>query len=256
MTAAPPTAESGPTGPPRTVPRETAQPAPGGADPRPSLTDAARDLLGPSIDVLVRYSELLAGAAVERGLLGPREAPRLWDRHLLNSAVVAPLIPDGSSVADIGSGAGLPGIVLALVRPDLEVTLVEPLLRRVTFLQEVVDSLAIPNARVVRVRAEERSAEVVSGRVAPVDVVTARAVAPLGRLGTWCLPLLRDGGQLLALKGAGAESELAAATGELRAAGARSWELVEVGSGIVDPPTRVVRVTAGAPSRRGRRRTR
>jgi 16S rRNA (guanine527-N7)-methyltransferase len=178
-------------------------------------------LLPPAADPdrLQAYHDLLAGAGVERGLIGPREVPRLWDRHLGNSAwVVLPapgLVPVGAEVADVGSGAGLPGLVWAIVRPDLRVTLIEPLLRRATFLSEAAAELELGDrVAVVRDRAEH-----VAGERA-FDVVTARAVAPLERLLGWTLPLLRDHGQLLALKGQSAEDEIVAArpaVGRLRA---------------------------------------
>ena len=153
-----------------------------------------------------RYAELLTSAGVERGLLGPREASRVWERHLLNCAVIGELLPRAARVVDVGSGAGLPGIPLACARPDLRIDLVEPLARRVTFLEEAVAALALaPRVSVVRGRAEERA---VVRRVAPVAWVTARAVAPLDRLAAWCLPLLQPGGRLLALKGRHAAQEL------------------------------------------------
>jgi 16S rRNA (guanine527-N7)-methyltransferase len=153
-----------------------------------------------------RYAELLTSAGVERGLLGPREASRVWERHLLNCAVIGELLPRAARVVDVGSGAGLPGIPLACARPDLRIDLVEPLARRVTFLEEAVAALAlVPRVSVVRGRAEERA---VVRRVAPVAWVTARAVAPLDRLAAWCLPLLEPGGRLLALKGRRAAQEL------------------------------------------------
>ncbi len=222
----------------------------------PELSAEARELLGDSLVALTSYVELLAGPGVERGLIGPRESPRLWTRHVLNCAVVAPLIAPDAAVDDVGSGAGLPGMVLALVRPDLEVTLVEPLLRRATFLTEVVDRLAVGNVRVERIRAEDAVRAVNSGSRAARDVVTARAVAPLDRLAGWCLPLLKEGGTLLAVKGSTAQAEVDASAVVLRAAGARSVEVIAVGEGIVDPPTTVVRVTTGGrPSTgRGRRR--
>jgi 16S rRNA (guanine527-N7)-methyltransferase len=153
-----------------------------------------------------KTAELLTSAGVERGLLGPREASRVWERHLLNCAVVGELLPRAARVVDVGSGAGLPGIPLACARPDLRIDLVEPLARRVTFLEEAVAALALaPRVSVVRGRAEERA---VVRRVAPVAWVTARAVAPLDRLAAWCLPLLQPGGCLLALKGRRAAQEL------------------------------------------------
>src|SRR4051794_22045516 len=152
------------------------------------------------------FAELLAGPGVVRGLLGPREVPRIWDRHVLNCAVVSDLFPPSARVVDVGSGAGLPGIPLALRRPDLRIDLVEPLQRRCTFLTEVVDALELGNrVQVVHGRAEERS---VQGEVGDAAWVTARAVAPLDRLAGWCLPLLGAGGTLVALKGERAEAEI------------------------------------------------
>lgn len=172
-----------------------------------------------------------------RGLLGPREVPRIWDRHVLNCAVLTQLLPGGTRVCDIGSGAGLPGLVLAIARPDLSVVLLEPLLRRYDFLVETVEALSLTNVTVRRARAEDLHGELA------VPVVTARAVASLDRLAAWALPLLAPGGQLLALKGASAESELRGAAPTLRRLGAVNWSLETVGSGVVTPPTTVVRVT-------------
>ena len=175
--------------------------------------------------------------------------PRLWDRHLLNCAVLERLIPEESTVADIGTGAGLPGIVLALVRPDLQVALVEPLLRRTTFLQEAVDELGLDNATVVRSRAEELPQ-------ASYDVVTSRAVAPLGKLAGWCLPLCVEGGLMLAMKGSSAEEELDASERELAALGAELWHIHQLGVDELAQPTTVVSIVAGRAaggSRHGRR---
>jgi 16S rRNA (guanine527-N7)-methyltransferase len=185
---------------------------------------------------------MLASRGVERGLIGPREVPRLWDRHLLNCGVVADLIEPGATVWDVGSGAGLPGVVVALLRPDLRVTLLEPLLRRTRFLEECVAELRLPNTTVVRGRAEEHA-----GRVG-ADVVLARAVAPMNRLATWALPLLRPGGELLAMKGDAAAEELEAATATLRRLRASSWDVRRVGHGVSETPTTVVSVVAGSTS--------
>ena len=201
----------------------------------PAPPPAAVELFGAALDLMATYAGLLAGAGVERGLIGPREVPRLWERHLLNCAVIAELIPVGAAVDDVGSGAGLPGIVLALCRPDLKITLVEPLLRRSVFLDEVRVELGLPNVTVVRQRAEDRVG-------AGADVVTARAVAPMHRLAGWCLPLLRPGGVLLALKGASATDELVEHAAAIRRVGGRDCEVLTVGAGVVDPPTTVVRV--------------
>lgn len=203
---------------------------------------AAEALFGETFPVAARYTELLAGAGVERGLIGPREVPRLWERHVMNCAVVEEAIPNGADVIDIGSGAGLPGVVLGILRPDLTVTLLEPLLRRTVFLQECVELLGLRNVSVRRGRAEE-----VHGILA-ADVVTARAVAPLPKLAGWALPLLRKDGSLLALKGEQAEAELAAARGDLSKQRPTVSEVIRVGRGKVDPATTVVRVTATAVS--------
>ncbi|WP_308165823.1 16S rRNA (guanine(527)-N(7))-methyltransferase RsmG [Actinomadura sp. NEAU-AAG7] len=196
----------------------------------------AREVFGDALPIAERYAAFLADAGVERGLIGPREVDRLWERHLINCAVVAEAIPDGAQVVDVGSGAGLPGIVLAIVRPDLRVTLLEPLLRRTTFLNECVELLGLPNVEVRRARAEEVVEEF------SMDVATARAVAPLDRLAKWALPLLRPGGELLALKGERAAAELEEARPVLKRFGVRTTELLQVGRGMVDPPTTLVRV--------------
>ena len=193
-------------------------------------------------DSLARYAELLATAGVERGLIGPREVPRLWDRHLLNCAVAVPLVPEGADVIDVGSGAGLPGIVWAIVRADITVTCLEPLQRRATFLEEVVSDLGLTGrAHVVRARAED----IVRGR-GPVTslrarVVTARAVAPLERLAGWTVPLVQPGGELLALKGRSAAGEVEASRAGLERLGIVAVEIVECGERVVDPVTTVVR---------------
>jgi 16S rRNA (guanine527-N7)-methyltransferase len=208
---------------------------------------AAVAVFGAAVDRAAAYARLLATDGIVRGLIGPGEVPRLWDRHLLNSAAIAPLVPDGARVVDVGSGAGLPGIPLALVRPDLTVTLLEPSARRVAFLLECVDRLGLDNVTVVRGRAEEGP---VRRELGGADVVTARAVAPLDKLAGWCLPLLRTGGRLLALKGSTAAEELAAVQ---PLAGAADAVLIEVGN----PPATVVVVTRGtvrATARGGRAR--
>lgn len=203
-------------------------------------------MFGDRLELACRYADLLATDGSVRGLIGPREVPRLWERHLINSAVIGEVIDAGASVVDVGSGAGLPGIPLALARPDLPVTLLEPLLRRAIFLEEVVEALGLSMVSVVRGRAEQP----VPG-LGRFDVVTARAVAPLERLVTWCLPLVAPGGEVVAMKGASAEQEVAAATGVWRKHGWPTPEVVECGAGIVSPPTTVVRVRT---SRTGRAR--
>ncbi|MEE1930017.1 16S rRNA (guanine(527)-N(7))-methyltransferase RsmG [Streptomyces sp. TRM 70351] len=210
------------------------------AEAPPAAPEAARKVFGTRYADAVRYAELLADAGVRRGLIGPREVPRLWERHLLNCAVLAEVVPEGVTVCDVGSGAGLPGIPLALVRPDLRITLLEPLLRRTTFLQEVVELLGLDHVTVVRGRAEE-----VLGSLAPVHVVTARAVAPLDRLAGWGVPLLRPYGEMLALKGDTAEQELHGARSALQKLGVVKTTVVQVGEGIVEPLSTVVRAEVG-----------
>lgn len=174
--------------------------------------DAAREVYGAQYQVISRYVDILTSTAVDRGLLGPREADRVWDRHILNCAALSSLIAADSSVADVGSGAGLPGIPLALLRPDLRVTLIEPLLRRFTFLEETVEQLGIADrVQVVRSRAEDHHQS--------YNFVVARAVAPVVRLIGWCDPLRAKGGVVLALKGESAADEVAAAERQLNAAG-------------------------------------
>ena len=206
----------------------------------------AHTVFGERLPLAQHFAELLATDGVTRGLIGPREAPRLWDRHLLNCAVVADIIEPDAHVIDLGSGAGLPGIVLGILRPDLTIVLLEPLLRRVTFLSECVAELGLRNVTVRRARAEEAKGSL-SG-----DVVTARAVAPLDRLLGWGLPLLRPGGVLLAFKGERAEAELDAAGPVLRGFGVRTAELLQVGHGKVEPPTTIVRVVAERPPGRAK----
>ncbi|MFF7360244.1 16S rRNA (guanine(527)-N(7))-methyltransferase RsmG [Streptomyces sp. NPDC008125] len=206
----------------------------------PQAPEAAQAVFGEFFPEAVRYAELLADAGVKRGLIGPREVPRLWERHLLNCAVLSEVVPRDVTVCDVGSGAGLPGIPLALVRPDLKITLLEPLLRRTNFLQEVVELLGLDHVTVVRGRAEE-----VLGKLQPVHVVTARAVAPLDRLAGWGVPLLRPYGEMLALKGDTAEEEINGARAALSKLGVVETEVLHAGTGVVDPTTTVVRVVVG-----------
>jgi 16S rRNA (guanine527-N7)-methyltransferase len=198
-----------------------------------------------ALPVAEAYAALLADDGVVRGLIGPREAPRLWERHLVNCALLGEAIAPKADVCDIGSGAGLPGVVLAIARPDLAVTLVEPLLRRTTFLEEVVERLGLTNVEVVRARAEELHG------TRDFAVVTSRAVAPLERLLDWSMPLVRQGGVLVAMKGASAVDEVGAAATALRRHGAGAVEVLTLGAEVIDPPTTVVRVEATRPSRLG-----
>jgi 16S rRNA (guanine527-N7)-methyltransferase len=169
------------------------------------VPSAAAAVFGDALPGAVRYAELLVGPGVERGIVGPAEAERIWDRHLLNCAAIARLVPSRAWIVDVGSGAGLPGIVLALMLPSARVTLVESLGRRVTFLEECVSELSLANVEVLRGRAEDLSGQL------SADIVTARAVAPLDKLAGPCLGLVRPGGRVLAMKGVSAEAELARA---------------------------------------------
>jgi 16S rRNA (guanine527-N7)-methyltransferase len=203
-------------------------------------------MFGPSLGLAERYASMLAGPGVQRGLIGPRETARLWDRHLMNCAAVAELVPRPATVIDLGSGAGLPGIVIAMLVADARVVLLEPMARRAAFLEECVAGLGLANATVCRGRAEEMAGRLVA------DVVVARAVAPLDRLAGLALGLVRPGGLVLAVKGAGAAQELARARRVLRRLGARDAAVVHAGSGRVSPPATVVRLTAGPVADRGR----
>ena len=201
--------------------------------PLPPVVEQARD-------ALQVYVDLLASIGVDRGLLGPREVDRIWDRHIVNCAVVEEVIPHGVSVADVGSGAGLPGLVLALVRPDLQITLIEPLLRRWTFLNEVSVAMGVDDrVMVMRSRAEDAVPDVLA------DVVTARAVAPLERLLPWMVPLVRVGGQIVAMKGSSAAQEIEAAAGVTMTLPISAPEVVLVGSSV-GHETAVVRCTRQA----------
>lgn len=210
----------------------------------PSAPESARRVFASQrLPLAERYAELLATEGVLRGLIGPREAPRLWDRHLVNCALLADLVPADSSVADIGSGAGLPGLVLAIARPDLSVTLVEPLLRRTTFLDEVVAELALDRVEVVRGRADSLHGQ------RRFDVVTSRAVAPLGRLLDWSMPLVAPTGALVAMKGSSVGEEVESARSELR-----RWQCAEPEIRVLGDPddpssTRALRVAWADPGR-------
>jgi 16S rRNA (guanine527-N7)-methyltransferase len=219
----------------------------------PDPPPAAGKLFGERLPLACRYAELLATDGIVRGLIGPREAPRLWDRHLLNCAVLAERIPTGATVADVGSGAGLPGIVLGVVRPDLRIVLIEPLARRTTFLDEVVDELGLDGVSVLRARAEELTGRAAADLFDPVDVVTARAVAPLDRLAGWCLPLLVPGGRVLAMKGSTAEAEVAEHAAAVRRRGGSDPVVARCGEGVVDPPTTVVEFVRAMAAPGGRR---
>lgn len=203
------------------------------------LVDSARTAFGDRLALAEAYADLLVTDGVVRGLIGPREAPRIWERHLINCAVMSDMIPIGASVVDVGSGAGLPGIVLAVARPDLSVTLVEPLARRTAFLTEAVTALGLDaTVTVVRARAEDLA----GGPPVAADVVTARAVAPLDRLTGWCLPLAAVGGRLLALKGASAADEVTEHRAAIARLGGSDPVITLCGVGVIEPPATVVEI--------------
>ena len=205
----------------------------------PPTPDVAAGVFSEALPVVERYAQLLAGAGTDRGLIGPREVPRLWGRHILNCAVLTDLMDPQATVCDVGSGAGLPGLVLAIRRPDLRVTLVEPLLRRTTFLEEAVSELGLANVEVVRGRADALH------DLRSFDVVTSRAVAGLGVLLEWSLPLTREGGVVLAMKGATAEQEVADAAETVSGLGGGTPEVILIERDGLSFPTTVVRVEAG-----------
>jgi 16S rRNA (guanine527-N7)-methyltransferase len=218
---------------------------------------AARELFGAKLPQAQTYAALLAGAGVERGLIGPAEAGRIWQRHLINSGLVAELLPECSArtgqLADLGSGAGLPGVVLAILCPDLQVTLVEPMARRTAFLAECVNDLELTNVEICRGRAEDLAGEM------QADVVTARAVARLEQLAVLAAGLCRPGGLVLAIKGASAAEELDDARPALRRLGVTDAEVVTAGDdfvaqGLIQQPTTVVRFRVGRRPARGPRR--
>ena len=213
----------------------------------PAAPAQAAEIFGDQFPVAQQYAELLAGSGVVRGLIGPREAPRLWERHILNCAVITELIDPDSTVADVGSGAGLPGLVIAIRRPDVSVTLIEPLLRRVRWLDEVVQELGLTNVTVARGRAESLWDE-----VAPADVVTSRAVSALENLAVWSVPLVRPGGWWLPMKGSSVADEIEQSRDLLSSVGVTEIEVVECGVGVLDEPTIVARLAIGTPRRLGK----
>lgn len=214
------------------------------AQPAPELTaaerPAAQALFGDRLPVAQRYVAHLASTGIVRGLIGPREAPRLWSRHVLNCAVIESLIAEGARVADVGSGAGLPGLCLAIARPDLQLTLIEPLERRVIWLNEVVEDLQLEGVRVLRARGEQ--VDELPGGSSP-DIVTARAVSGLGGLLDFTLPLLGGTGSLLALKGRSAADEVEKARRQLKRYRVSSTEVLTLGEDLLEEPTTVVRVS-------------
>jgi 16S rRNA (guanine527-N7)-methyltransferase len=195
----------------------------------------AAQIFGANLDKARLYAAALVRDGDELGLLGPREMPRLWSRHILNSAVVSRLVADGATVADVGSGAGLPGIPMAIAQPNARFTLIEPMERRSNWLIEQVDALGLTNVTVKRARAEE------VGEV--FDVVTARAVSALPKLLRLTVPLTRDGGVILALKGSKAQDEIAESKPLVKKLKIASFEVIQVGTEHLAEPTTVVRTT-------------
>ncbi len=192
-------------------------------------------IFGDRLDLARRYAALLIRDSDTLGLLGPREMPKLWSRHILNSAVVSELVPDGVTVADVGSGAGLPGIPMAIAQPNAHFTLIEPMERRSDWLKAVLAELGLENVSVLRARAEE------VGEV--FDLVTARAVSALPKLLRLTVPLTRHGGAIIALKGSKAAEEIEEAkklSKKLKIAG---FEVIHTGAQILDETTLVVRTT-------------
>lgn len=199
----------------------------------------ASEVFGNQLPVADHFAHLLADTGVSHGLIGPRETSRLWERHLLNCGVVESVLPHRTRLIDVGTGAGLPGLVLAIARPDLEVVLVEPMLRRITWLESTVQELRLGNVQVLRGRAQDFWGKL------RAPVVTARAVARIGELSRWCLPLLEAEGRLIALKGATAGRELAEDEAELRRAGAVSGHLTLLGEELMSEPTRLIEIQIG-----------
>ena len=218
------------------------EPGLGGDGPqqqRPELTaeerTAAETLFGDRLELAEKFVDHLCGTGIEHGLLGPREVPRMWSRHVLNCAVLAPELPAGGEVADVGSGAGLPGIALAIARPDVEFMLIEPMERRVQWMDTVAKDLGLDNIRLIRARAEEAVDEVMA------DVVTARAVSALKKLVPLTVPLLADEGELMLLKGRSAEAEIDAASKAISKHKLQRPEVLQPGGDLLEEPTTVVR---------------
>ena len=203
------------------------------------MPDVAAEIFGDRLPLAQAYHDSLATTAAERGFIGPKEVPRLWDRHIFNCAVIGEAFKEGERIADIGSGAGLPGIPLAIARPDLDITLIEPLLKRSTYLGEVVEELGLTNVTVIRGRAEEQKKTL-------FDAVTSRAVAPLGKLASWSLPLVRPGGAMVAMKGASVSEELERDAKQIAKAGGVDADIFTVGEGVLEQPTTMIRIVRSA----------
>lgn len=202
-------------------------------------TLAAEKIFGDRLDLAKRYVQHLATSGIERGLLGPREVPRLWSRHVLNCAVIESVMEQDVEVADVGSGAGLPGLCLAIARPDLKLTLIEPLERRCIWLSEVIEDLGLDNVTVMRGRAEQM-VDVVNARY-----VTARAVSALANLAGLTIPLLHGQGELIAIKGRSVAEEIDKASKAIRKLGGKETEVLTIGEDLLAEPTTVVRIKVG-----------
>ncbi|SES09474.1 16S rRNA (guanine(527)-N(7))-methyltransferase RsmG [Corynebacterium cystitidis] len=197
--------------------------------------EVASLIFGDRLALAESYHDSLATTATERGFIGPKEVGRLWSRHIMNCAIISEAFDEGLRVADIGSGAGLPGIPVAIARPDLSITLIEPLLKRSTYLSEVKNQLELDNVTVIRGRAEDQKLE-------PFDVVTSRAVAPLGKLAGWSLPLVKKGGAMVAMKGASVSDELERDAGVIKKAGGGQATIFTVGDDVLAEPTTLIRI--------------
>ena len=194
-------------------------------------------IFGESIAVARQFTHNLANFGEELGLIGPLELPRLWVRHILNCAIIAPLLTADAVVGDVGSGAGLPGLVLAIARPDVELVLIEPMERRVAWLNSQVSELGLDNVTVLRERAED--VRIGEG----FDQVTARAVSALKTLIPLTVPLVRSGGEIVVMKGKSAEAEVEAASRQIKTYRLHNLEILTLGEGVLTEVTRVVRAT-------------
>ncbi|WP_018298163.1 16S rRNA (guanine(527)-N(7))-methyltransferase RsmG [Corynebacterium lubricantis] len=195
----------------------------------------AEKIFGDRLPIAQAYHDSLATTAAERGFIGPKEVSRLWSRHILNCAVISEAFDQDLSVADIGSGAGLPGVPLAIARPDLKITLIEPLLKRSNYLAEIKEELGLDNVTVIRGRAEDQSK-------GAFDVVTSRAVAPLGKLAGWSLPLVKKGGAMVAMKGSSVSEELERDAEQITQAGGGAGEIFIVGESVLEEPTTLIKI--------------
>lgn len=204
------------------------------------IVDAAEVIYGEQTQLAERFVEHLVTTGIEWGLLGPREVPIMWERHVLNCAVVQELLPRGGVVADVGSGAGLPGLALAIARPDVQFVLIEPLERRVDWLNMVIEDLGLENVDVIRARSEQVFDTV------DVDIVTARAVSAMKSLVPMTVPLLHGQGELLAIKGKSAASEIEKAEKVLRKFKTTKAEVLTIGDELLEVPTTVARLTYGS----------